>query len=465
MSKDLRQFLRLAKEAGPDFYMEATRPLKPELELFVLQLKLASEGRYPVIYCPEIEGSKLPLVSNLFGNFEMLGLALGMNPAATRSDIFREYKKREGDARPVQVVPASEAPVKEVILRGKDVDLGLLPINHHAELDSGKYITVGHMICKDPDSGVPNIGVYRHEVKGKDKLGAMLVAAHHSSYIARRCAELGTPMEVAIFIGHHPAVAFGSLSKGSMYVNEFELVGGVLGEPLRVTQAETVDLPVPADAEIVLEGTIDPQNTDIDGPLAEWLGYYGGQRPCYIIQLSCMTMRKDAIYNDLANSQREHNVSCALGNTSAVYDSVKSVVPTVKEVHLPFSGRNSMIAYVSIAQRVPGEAKRAALAALNTTDTIRIAVVVDEDIDVYNEEEVMWAIVTRATPDLDLSIVPRVLGDPLNPMSYDENRLKKGVMNTNMIIDATKSVELPFPTRVTPPEDLWNSMKLEDYLK
>ncbi len=465
MNKDLRQFLRLAKEAGPEYYVEVKKPLKPELEIDVLQLKLEKEGRYPVIYCPQIEGSKLPLVSNLFGSYKLLGLALGMDPvAATKADILREYRKRQDEARAVLEVPVSEAPVKEVILRGEDVDLGILPVNHHAELDSGKYITIGHMICKDPDTGIPNAGVYRHEVKGKNRLGVMLSAAHHAGYIARRCAELDKPMEVAIFIGHHPAVAFGSLYQGSMDVNELELMGGIMGEPLEVTPAETVDLPVPAHAEIVIEGTIDTRNMVTDGPFSEWEGYYGIKLKCYLIQVTCITMRRGAIYHDLASSQREHVSASVLGKTSVVYNAVKSVVPTVREVYLPYSGRQNIIAYVSISKHVAGEGMRAGLAAVNAQDVTKIAVIVDDDIDVYNEEEVLWAVATRTTPDIDIVVLPRLLGDPLSPTSYDETRLKRGQMISKMIIDATRPVELPFPTRVTPPADLWDSMKLEDYV-
>lgn len=466
MSKDLRQFLHVAKEAGSEFYVEVKKPLKPEYEKGIIQLKLAQEGRFPIIYCPEIEGSKLPLVSNVFGSYESFGLAMGMDPkVATKADILREFRKREGQVKAVQTVPASKAPVKEIILRGKDVDLGLLPINRHNEGDSGKYISIANMVCKDPDTGIPNVGVYRHEVKGKDQLGAMLIPGHHAHHIARRCAELGKLMEVAIYIGHHPAVVLASLFAGSLGINELEVAGGILGESLEVTAAETVDLLVPARAEIVIEGVIDPRNMVNDGPLAEWEGYYGGQTKCHLIQVKCITMRKDAIYHDLAIAQREHNLATAPSKTSAIYQAVKSVVPSVKEVFLPFSGISTMIAYVSIAQRVPGESSRAGLAAANSSAPTRIVVVVDDDVNVYDEEEVLWAIATRAVPDIDITILSRTLGDPLCPMAYDETRLKKGPMNSKLIIDATKPVELPFPTRVTPPKDLWATMDLKDYIK
>lgn len=466
MSKDLREFLKVVKAAGSEFFVEVNKPLKPEFEKDVLQLKLDRAGRFPVIYCKEIVGSKLPLVSNLFGSYEMLGLALDLNPkVSSKADIFHEFRKRRKRMVKPQEVPASKAPVKEVILKGKDVDLGLLPINHHAPLNSTKYVPIANMVCKNPDTGIPNVGVYRHELKGKNKLGAWFSYSNHSAYHARRYAELGKPMEVALFIGHHPAVVMASLSAGPMDEDEFEVMGGFLGEPVRVVKAETVDLPVPADAEIVIEGVLDPRNMVTDAPFSEWPGYYGAQRACYLIDVKCITMRHDAIYHDLAPAQREHCVSGVLGFTSLIYDAVKAVVPTVKDVYLPYSGRHNLSAYISIAQRVPGEAKRAALIAANTYAILMFVVIVDDDIDVYNEEEVMWAVLTRSRADRDIIMMPGVVGGPLNPRSYNETWLDKGSMNTKWIIDATRPVELPFPKRVIPPADLWNSMKLEDYIK
>ncbi len=275
MRKDLRQFLQVAKEAGPDFYAEVKRSLKPELEVGIIQHKLAREGRFPVIYCPEIEGSKLPLVTGLFGSLEMFALALDMDPKVEKPEILQEYMRRFNDLKPPQVVPASEAPVKEVVLRGKDVDLGLLPILKNAELDSGKYMTINPCICKDPLTGIPNVGIYRLELRGKNELACNMSAAHHGAIIARRHGELGRLMEVVIFDGHHPAVIFGAGQPADLDTNELEVMGGLLGEPLRVTPAETVDVPVPADAEIAIEGVIDTSERITDGPFSEFLGYYG----------------------------------------------------------------------------------------------------------------------------------------------------------------------------------------------
>lgn len=260
-------------------------------------------------------------------------------------------------------------------------------------------------------------------------------------------------------------MVLGSLYTGPQNVDELEIAGGFLDESLEVVQGETVDLPIPAFGEIVIEGTIDARNMVTDGPFSEYAGYYGlAEKPCHLIDVTAITMRRDAIYHDLDPAHREHNLSCAMSFESAVYDMVKAAVPTVKAVYAPPSGTNVYNYYVSIAKRVQGEGKRAGLAALSLPPDANMVVVVDEDIDVYNEEEVLWAVATRVIPDEDIVIIPRITGPHLHPTAYDETRLKRGHMTSKMIIDATMPVGLHFETRITPPKDLWEAMKLEDYI-
>lgn len=466
MNKDLRQFLEVAQKAGPEFYVEVKKPLKPKFEPCIIQEKLASESRFPVVYCPEIEDSKLPLVTNLFGSYEMLGLSLGLDPRMVKkADIFKEYKRRAAITTRTKMLPKSEAPVKQVVMRGKDIDLSLLPIIHHKELDSGKYITIGCLLCKDPDTGIPNVGVYRHEVKGKDKLSGQIASIKHGGYISRRYAELGKPMEVVIFLGHHPLVVLAACAGGPLGMNELELAGSLLEETLLVTQGETVDLPVPAFAEIAIEGVIDTRQFVSDGPFAEYTDYYGDVDPlCRLIQVTAITMRKDAIYHDLDPGHREHNLALVLSAESATYEAVKRVVPTLKAVHFPLSGARHHI-YISIKKTLQGQGKLAGLAAFTGHLLAKLAVVVDEDVDVYNEEEVLWAVATRMQGDRNIAIIPGVTGSQLDPGSYDETRINRGIMTTKVIIDATKPVGQPFPTRIMPNRQLWDSMKLENYLK
>ena len=466
MNKDFRYFLEAVEKAGPDFYVEAKRPLDPYLEVCVLQQKLTKEGRSPVIYCPEIKGSKLPLVTNIFGSYEMLGLILGMEPKRHgMRDIVHMYRQKEANLTAPQMISPSEAPVKEVILRGNEVDLGILPVCHHALQDSGKYITIGAMICRDADTGIANVGVYRHEVKGKDKLGCMINPINHGAFIARRYAQLKKPMEVVLFIGHHPAVIMAALHKGSLDFNELELMGALLGEPLQMTKAETVDIPVPAYAEIVIEGVIDPNNMVTDGPFAEYSGYYGeGNKPCYLIDVKAVTMRNDAIYHGLDAAHPEHNLAGVLPAESFTYDVVKKVVPTTKAVHLPAYAGCAFHVFISIEKQVPGQGKLAGLSAVTARDRSKVAIVVDDDIDVYDEKDVWWAVATRVVGDRDISNISEVTGAHLDPTAYDETRLKRGPLTTRTVIDATRPVTLSFPTRIIPSEELWDSMNTDDYV-
>ncbi|MBI4199411.1 MAG: UbiD family decarboxylase [Chloroflexi bacterium] len=473
MAKDLRTFLEQVKqvedsggfkEAG---YQRIDRPVKPYLEVQVIQQKLARAGRYPVIYCDRVEGSDLPLASNLWGSWETLGLAVGADPAKwSERGLFWEYEEKLHRRRPTKLVPRSRAPVKEVVLSGEDVDLGLLPIPQHAVPQGGKYITAGCMICKDPDTGIQNVGVYRHQVQGKDFLGCMINPGRDGAYIAFRHAELGRPMEVAIFLGHHPAVGTACCAHGSLgKFSELEVAGGFLGEPLEVVKGETVDLEVPARAELVIEGVIDePRETSTDGPFPELNNYGRGGKPVYVMRVTAITMRKDAIYHDLDPSHREHRMMGGNLNLNQIYGAVKEVVPTVREVRRAFG-----MVWVRIKKRVEGEGKRAALAALHGEFNVHIAVAVDEDINLWNESDLGLAMSQRLVADRGIVMIPRILGSHLNPTSYNENRdpgIEMGPMATKLLIDATRPLHQPWHTRITPQnayEGLWETLKLEDY--
>lgn len=469
--KDLRSFLKAARESGPDCYVECRRTLKSELEVGIIQHKLAKEGRFPALFCPQIENSTIPLVTNVFGSIEMYALAFDMKPGYDdHTAVLKEYMKRMN--RPIQptIVPPSKAPVKEIVIRGDGVDLQSLPLLKHAEMNSGKYMTMNPFICKDPMTGIPNVGIYRHELRGRDEVAAQIHPANHGAIIAQRHAKMGRHMEAVIISGHHPAAIFGACQPGPLDMNEFEIMGGLLGEPLRLTTGETVDIPVPADAEIAIEGTVEPGEMITDGPFSEFLGYYGEKMPAYRMKVKCITMRKDPIYLDLDASHREHPMSMMLPLEAAVTGTVSKVVADLRAVHFPPSGSCSHHAYISIKKSVQGEGKRAALAALAAVQFLKLVVVVDEDIDIFRDEEVLWAISTRVRGDLDIDIIPGITGNRMDPVGpYDELHQRRvgggGFMTTKVIIDATKPKDLPFPVRVRPSQELWDSMELSDYLR
>jgi 2,5-furandicarboxylate decarboxylase 1 len=182
------------------------------------------------------------------------------------------------------------------------------------------------------------------------------------------------------------------------------------------------------------------------------------------MQVTAITMRRDAIYHDLDPAHREHNLAGVLAFEASVYDSVKKLVPSVTGVYMPPSGCCVFTAYVRIKKRVPGEGKSAGLAALSAEPNLKFIVVVDDDIDIYNEEEVLWAVSTRFEADVGLTMIPNIMGAHLDPSAYGEVRTERGPMTTKLIIDATRPATLGFADRIRPPEDLWNKVKLEDYI-
>lgn len=465
MNMDLRNFLGEARQLGPEYFVSISKPVDPVLETCVIQQKLAAEGRYPAIRMENVKGADLPLATSVLGSYSLLGLALGVDPGEPKSAILQRFRDRAATPLAPQPVPRDEAPVKQVVLTGDDIDLAKLPIVHHAERDSGKYITVGVLILRDPDSGVLNAGMYRHEVKGKDTLGCMFNPAHHASYIYRRCKELNKRMEAVLFIGHHPAALIGALGEGSIDTCELDLMGGLMGEALAVTDAETVDLPVPAFAEIVIEGYLDPAEETADGPFAEFTGYYGPAKDAIgLMHITAMTMRADAIYHDLDPAHQEHNLANVLSLESAVFESVHRLVPSITAAYVPVSGACRFITYVAIKKNVPGQGKSAGLAAITANPNLKIAVVVDDDIDIYDEQRVLWAIATTFEADEDLVVIPNAMGSHLNPSSYGEIRTEHGPMNTKMVIDATRPATLPFEERIHPSREVWDRINLSDYI-
>jgi 2,5-furandicarboxylate decarboxylase 1 len=466
MNKDLRTFLGEVRQLGSDYFVTVSRAVDPVFEPSVIQQKLAAEGRFPVIRFENINGSSIPLTTNVFGSYGLLGLALGVDPGEPKSSILGRFRERVAKPLPTQTVGRADAPVKQVVWEGGDIDLGKLPIVHHAEKNAGKYISVGCLVVRDPDTGVLNAGMYRHEVKAPDKIACMFNPAHHGGYLYRRYKELGRRMEAVLFLGHHPAAVMGALARGPMDSDELQLMGGLMGEPLEVVQGDTVDLPVPAFAEIAIEGYLDPENEISDGPFSEYTGFYGPAKdPVGLMQITAITMRSDAIYHDLDPAHPEHNLANALSLESAVFDSVHRLVPTVTAVYVPVSGACRFTTYVAIKKSVPGQGKSAGLAAITANPNLKIAVVVDDDVDIYDEQRVLWAIATTFEADQDMVVIPNAMGSHLNPSSYGEIRSQHGPMNTKLVIDATRPATLPFEERIRPPQDVWDRIRLEDYLE
>jgi len=221
-----------------------------------------------------------------------------------------------------------------------------------------------------------------------------------------------------------------------------------MGEPLRLVASETFgdELLVPADAEMVIEGRVLPYERDAEGPFGDYTGFYGTATESPVVEVTAITRRCDAYCMDILAGHPDHRLLGAVPKEGSIYRKVQAVVPTVEAVCLPISGTGRFHCYISIDKRCEGEAKLAAMAAFTGSELIKHVIVVDRDVDVYDEEEVLWAVATRVDAATDLSIINRVKGSRLDPVHPGQD------WGSKLIIDACQNEGIEFPDRITTAE-------------
>jgi 2,5-furandicarboxylate decarboxylase 1 len=435
MSKDLRSYLRELQAARPDDLLVYDKEIDPKYGPTALVERLEDEGRNPAILFTNVKGSKIPCLLNLGASFTRLAMSLGYKGMR---ECVMGLAYREANPVPPREVSRAEAPVKEIILKGDDVNLDLLPVLQHCEHDAGFYVDAGPLILRERGTGAYNVGLYRHQKHDRMHLGIMINPANHGNYIRAEYEDHNEPTEGAIVIGHHPAWLLASVTKQPNIGGEYEAAGAFLGEPIEVVKGETINMMVPARAEIVIEGIIPPNERKLEGPFGEWPRYYYKEGPMPFLRVTAITMRRSPIYQSIFNAHNEHTVIGALPRIGSLMRRTKGAVPSVTAVNLPISGAGRSHCYVSLKKRAEGEAKQAAMAAMVTDPNIKLVVVVDDDVDVYNEEQTLWAVATRFQADRGLAVIPHALGSHLIPTAYGWDRLEKGPMESKVIIDATK---------------------------
>lgn len=453
MSKDLRTYLQELSAAYPEQLQVVDREVDPKFGITAYATKLAQSNQYPGLLFTNVKGAPgFACVSNVLTENERIGLYLD----CPLEEIPRVYGERLSKPVPPTVVEREQAPVKENVLRGEQIDLGKLPIPVHNELDGGPYLSAGVMIIRDPDSGKINAGIYRHQIFNETDLGVWFLGAHHGGVIYKKYKKQGKPAPVAIALGHHPGFVMGAVSRLQGIGGEYEAAGALMDESLELVKAETSDLLVPARAEIIIEGEILPDQDHPEGPFGEWPGHYLGGGSVPTIRVTCITHRNNAIFQDIVASGREHLVVGAIPRSGSIYHAVKEVVPSLKSVNVPHYSR--MHCYVSLHKERDSDVKKAAFAALNTEqENLRAIVVVDDDINVFNGEEVAWAIGTRFDAERDLLVIPNWNGPGgLLPTNWEYSVEGKNTprMSSAVVVDATKPAPpVQFPKRAVVPTE------------
>ncbi len=464
MAKDLRQFLEQLERDLPDEVIRIKKPVDPaKFELTALLVQLEQQGKFPVVLLEQplnLKGERAPVhfASNLYALRSRCALALGLSREDWALPLSLEYAKRETALLAPVAVERREAPVKEVVRTGDAVDLRDLPIVRHHRMDPAPYIDMTP-VMRDPERGFYNVAFLRTMYQGPRRLGIHM-SPRHNWQISRKYEQAKRPTPLAIVVSHHPAFYLGALNVSAFGVDDYAKIGAIMGEPLRLTPSESFgeDLLVPADAELVVEGQIPPGVRDVEGPFGEFTGYYGPQRLRPIIEVTAITHRREAVLQHVFVGHRDNWIIGGIPKEGSLFNVIKGVVPTVRAVHFALSGCCRFNCYIAIDKRVDGETKQAALAALGACDFVKNVIVVDADIDVFNEREVLWAVATRVQADRAVDILKDVKGNTLDPSQTDE------IMTAKMIIDATKPVRRPFPSRVEVPKEALAAVRLEDYV-
>lgn len=397
-----------------------------------LVLELEKRKRFPVVIIENPKGFDAPWVANIFADRARIARIAGANPGPGPGGFNDVWQRCESQSLPSVVVPAG--PVQEVVVTGEAVDAGTLPISRHFEHDAGRYISSGILICKDPDTGVRNLSYQRLQLKGPNRFGASLHSRGHIwEHLARREAR-GKNLEVAVVIGAHPAIYLAAAAKVAMEVDELDIAGAMLGRPIELVKCRTIDVEVPADAEYVLEGEILAGVHEDEGPFGEYTGYSTSRSTRNVFVVKAITRKAKPVYLDIIPGySMEHLLLGRSAKEAHVFNRLKEMVPNLKALNYPRSGTH-FHAYISIRKSAEGQARHALMLLMGLDNYIKLAVAVDDDVDVFNEEEVLWAIATRFQADTDMFSVPNVLCNRLDPSSVDG-------MSAKLAIDATAPLD------------------------
>lgn len=460
MAHDLRSYLEDLARESPGELCQVTREVDPNLEITGIVTKLEAQGRDPAVLFRRVKGSHFPVLINLFASYQRLARALG----SSTDGMVEEYARREAQPRPLLWI--DQGPVQQVIWRAEEADVTRLPMVVHNGHDAGPFLAGAMTICQDPETGRYNAGVYKAQVLGPRELLIYPDRSHHGFFTLRKYHERGQPMPAVMMIGHHPLVLLASISKLAGIGGELEVAGALLNEDLPVVRGATVDIPVPAFAEIAIEGHIRMDRQQQGGHFGEWPGYYTAEIPRPFFEISAITLRRDAIYQDVASVHNDHRMLGAFPRMGSLLRRIREFVPGVKAVNLPLSGCGRAHCYISMAKHTDGEPKQAAFAALATEYDIRMVVVVDDDVDVFNESEVLWAVATRFDAREDLTVMENCMGIKHIPVAYDVSHTAHGAMTTKMILDATKPAPpAEFPERAMVPAEVLDRIDLKEYLQ
>lgn len=438
--RDLREFLDLLESEKQ--LVRIKDEVMPEPDLSAIGRSAPDMENAPAVLVEKVKGYKTPVVLNVHGSWQNHALMLNMDKDTPVKEQFFELE-RIWDRFPIKPVwvDKKDAPVKEVVIE-EDINLfDVLPLFRINEFDAGFYISKALVVSKDPNKPESyeeqNAGTYRIQVKGKDKVGIQPLPFHDIAVHLKHAEEKNEPLPIAICLGNDPVLSFMASTPIEYAQSEYDFAGALKGEPIELTKSEHGHLDIPARSEVVLEGYIMPREREIEGPFGEFPGSYSGARLQPIVKITKITHRQNPIFENLYLGMpwTEIDYLMALNTSLPLYKQLKRDFPEVEAVNAMYTHGIGTI--VSTKSRLGGYGKAVAMRLLSTPHGMpytKIAIIVDEFVDPFNLEQVMWALTTRVRPDKDVFKIPYAPGMPLDPSSDPAG------MHTKLVIDATTPI-------------------------
>ena len=431
----MRAFIATLEAAGQ--VASISEPISADFEIAAC---LAEADAGPALRFEQVSGHKMPVVGNLLNSLPRFATGLRTTQAKLQSAIIAAIEA------PLAHRVLTSAPCQEKIVVDP-VLVDELPIPRFFEHERGPYITAGAIVAKDRRTGQTNLSIARLMPLGGNRAFVGIAPNHHLAVLARQAHARGETLDIAVCIGNHPAVLVASCLYLGLGDDELKVAGALLGEPLDVVRCVSSDLVVPAHCECVLEGTLDAGEHIEEGPVSEFHGLYENYGAGIVATFSRLTRRHDALFQVVLPGY--HPEHCLLGGVAiaaGLARSARASVPAVREVAVGVGGAGRLHAVVSLHQPRPGDARKAAFAIWAAVNLIKQVVVVDDDIDPWDQAQVEWAMATRMKADRDLVIVPAVRTDRSEP-------LESGGTIAKLAIDATRrDSDRPDWKKAQPPE-------------
>jgi 2,5-furandicarboxylate decarboxylase 1 len=446
--KSLATYLDRIRD-DPAEFRTVSRTVNPlNFDVTAVLAQLDRRGEYPTVQ------SDFPIVANVWATRERCAEAVGLPRSEAGKELGSRFAELVGRKREPVVVSGDNAPVHANVYQGEKADMWMLPAVRHFEMDLGAVLTMG-LIARAPGEDFYNI-TFTKTFPETGHRGGFTIHTPHMVRMTKAWERRGERCPVVNVLGHHPGFWLGTLNNTPWGDNEYATAGGFLQEPVRLAPSVTwgKDFLVPADAEIIIEGEIVPGERTIVNPFGDISGQYQAQQLAPLMEVTAITHRDGALFQDVFSGHRDHMLLGSIAREGAIFNHLQQKLGNVVAVHMPFSACGRYTTYISIRKTEEGQAKQAGLQAIAHVPNLHVAVVVDEDIDVFNEEQVLWAVNFQVDPRRDIDLIKN-----LRPGSDP-----RGIGSSRVIIDATRPTHIAFPTRLRVPPEAVERVRLEEWL-